>query len=125
MEFWDNIVNTALIGTDKKKVGANEMSQHLENEFNLIESNSLIDTEEKFLQLAALGSNYRASGLMPLQKSDAILKPAPAEVKSYCSEKQLFVLNEILADDYRSLLNWWLKHCDKNNLVVTPEYVTR
>jgi len=51
MEFWNNIINAALLGTDKKHLGREELAVELSDVFMEVSSNEEIDREEKFLQI--------------------------------------------------------------------------
>ena len=68
MEFWDAIINTAMIGTDKKIIGTNELPTEILEAATLVTENDKIDKEEKFLQLAALAFNFRQCGVVAMQK---------------------------------------------------------
>ena len=48
MEFWNNIINTAMIGTDKKTIGTAELPAGLHDAASVIFANEAIDKEEKF-----------------------------------------------------------------------------
>ncbi|HTE27993.1 hypothetical protein [Flavitalea sp.] len=69
MQFWDTVINTAMRGTDKKQVSADEVpAGPLATAAAIIYANAAKDKEEKFLQLAAVIFNYRQCGGLPLQK---------------------------------------------------------
>ena len=48
MEFWNNIIHTAMIGTDRKAIGADEVMDALQQPAASILSNAAIDKEEQF-----------------------------------------------------------------------------
>ena len=81
MEFWNNIINASMIGTDKKMIRADELPADLTEAAALIDANNNLDREEKFLQLSALSFNYRQAGAQPLHKDGVSLPIAPAEEK--------------------------------------------
>ena len=83
MQTWDQIINTALLGTDKRTLAANELPAELAELAALIQ-NSTTDKEEQFLQIAALAFNYRQCGVLPLQKEGVTVSKAAMEEKSYC-----------------------------------------
>ncbi|NOT92083.1 DUF5691 domain-containing protein [Ferruginibacter sp.] len=85
MEFWNNIINTSMIGTDKKNISATELPDDLTEVAALINANNNLDKEENFLQVAAVAFNYRQSGVQPLHKETVHLPAAPAEEKKYCN----------------------------------------
>src|SRR5690349_10682652 len=104
MEFWNTIINTALIGTDKKQVNANELPAALGEPVALIHENPAKDKEEKFLQTAALLLNYRLCGSKPVHREISIAT-AEAEAKPYCNETGQEVLKDIVLEDNFHLLN--------------------
>lgn len=120
MQFWTNIVQTALLGTDKKQVSADELTEDLNTAYTIIHSNTTTDKEDKFLQTAALAFNYRQSGAQPLQTTQAVMEAAPAETQAYCSPAAQQVLLDILAEDSAGLLNRWLELCAAKQQIVQP-----
>ena len=95
MQTWDQIINTALLGTDKRPLAANELPVELAEAAVLVQNNTT-DKEEQFLQTAALVFNYRQCGVMPLQKEGVTIVKAAAEEKRYCSVLAMQTLNDIL-----------------------------
>ncbi|MEP7377315.1 MAG: DUF5691 domain-containing protein [Chitinophagaceae bacterium] len=120
MQFWDNIVNTAMIGTDKKQVSAAELPADLAEPVTVIYNNDQADKEQKFLQLAAVAFNFRQTGVTALQKEVSI-SPAPDEEKAYCSIVAAQTLKDILSEESIPLLKFWLQHCDRKQQVIIPE----
>ena len=123
MEYWSNIINTAMIGTDKKMISDNELPSALTEMVSLIRLNDQIDKEEKFLQIAALALNYRQAGVQPLHKETVRLQPSPAEEKSYCSKSALQVLKDIQSEDSIPLLKFWLQQAEAKRQLVHPELI--
>lgn len=123
MEFWDNIIHTAMIGTDKKMIGADEVMPVLQQPTADVLSNSAIDKEEQFLQLASLAFNFRQSGFIPVKNENVILEEAVQEVKPYCSASSMHVLNDILAIESYPLLEYWMNICEQNAQLVYPEFI--
>jgi hypothetical protein len=121
MEFWNNIIHSAMMGTDKKMIGVQELPADLAEVAALVNEKITTDKEARFLQLAALAFSYRQSGVMPLQKEGVSLAPCPAEEKPYCNMAAMQVLKNILAEESIPLLKFWLAHCSSKNQVVQPE----
>lgn len=120
MLFWDNIINTAMIGTDKKQVGVAELPAELSEPATIIQNNEDTDKEQKFLQLAAVAFNFRQSGVTPLQK-EVNISPAPTEEKGYCNAVATQTLKDILSEESIPLLKFWLQYCDRKQQLATPE----
>lgn len=123
MEFWNNIINTAMIGTDKKQLSASELPAGLQEANILIQTNDAIDKEEKFLQITALALNYRQAGVMPLYKEAITLPQCPAEEKPYCRAFAMQVLKDIQSEESIPLLKFWLQQCHAKNQLVQPELI--
>jgi hypothetical protein len=121
MELWRNIINTAMLGTDKKTIEANELPAELSTPGDIIFSNEALNKEDKFLQIAALVFNYRQSGVQALEQKEISIAVAEAEEKKYCIAPALQALNDILYEDNIPLLQFWLRLCASNNLIAPPE----
>lgn len=120
MEFWNNIINAAMIGTDKKMIGANDLPADLDEAVTQIQGNESIDKEEKFLQITSLVFNYRQAGVMPLSKETVTLSQCPAEEKMYCSTAAMQVLKDIQSEESIPLLKFWLQQCEAKNKIAEP-----
>ena len=123
MEFWNNIINTALLGTDKKQLSNVELSADLNDAFEQINLNNSLDKEDKFLQVTAVAFNYRQTGLSAIKKDEVSIKEAQTETLPYCNKEALHVLNDILEIQSRSLLKLWLQHCKATQQIVPPEII--
>jgi hypothetical protein len=123
MQFWDNIINTALIGTDKRQFTANDLTEQLAEPFKLINAEANIDKEEKFLQTASVAFNFRQSGAGAISNADVAMAPAPIEESPYANAGAINVLKDILEENSNGLLSLWLQECSKQNCIVTPELV--
>lgn len=124
MQFWDNIIHTAMMGTDKKQISTQDIPAGLEEVALLINDNPTKDKEEKFLQLAALTLNYRQCGVLPAKK-ELPVTPAPAEEKAYCNDYALQALNDIITEESIPLLKIWLQYCYEKQLIVPAEIVPK
>jgi len=122
MEFWNNIINTALLGTDKRQVGREELSTELSDAYQQIISNEEIDKEEKFLQITSAALNFRVCGNAP-SSENVIVKEADKETRPYCNVASLQVLKDIFEEQSQSLLVFWLQQCNAKDQIVTPELV--
>jgi hypothetical protein len=121
MEFWNNIITTAMIGTDKKSISATELPADLQEATTLIYANEAIDKEEKFLQITALAFNYRQGGVLPLHKETITLQQCPPEEKPYCNAAAMQVLKDIQSEENIPLLKFWLQQCNAKGQLVQPE----
>lgn len=122
MQFWDTIINTAMMGTDKKQISASDMPAAIEEVASLVNENNTKDKEEKFIQLAAIAYNYRQCGIIPAQK-EIMMPLAPAEEKEYCNQAALQALQDIISEESMPLLKFWIQHCYEKQQIVSPEMV--
>jgi hypothetical protein len=122
MQTWDQIINTALLGTDKRTLAASDLPPELA-EVAALAQNNTTDKEEQFLQIAALVFNYRQCGVLPLQKEGVTVSLAAAEEKQYCSLLAIQTLKDILESESNSLLQFWLQLCNEKSRIVTPDLV--
>jgi hypothetical protein len=120
MQFWNNIIQTAMLGTDKKQLTAGELPEALAAISTVITSNTTLDKEEQFLQIASLAVNYRQSGAQPLHKEGISILLAPPEEKTYCNNRASGVLKDIVEEDSNPLLIIWLQHCEGAGLLAPP-----
>ncbi len=123
MQFWDNIINTALIGTDKKQLTVADLVNELTEGFEIINAETNIDKEEKFLQMASVAYNFRQSGANSIYKEGVTITEAPPEEKAYCNNCAITLLRDILEENSYSLLKLWLDECSKKNLITAPEMI--
>jgi hypothetical protein len=122
MQAWDDIVNTAMIGTDKKHPATSSLPASLEEIATQIATANEKDKEEQFLQLASVLFNYQRCGISSLKK-DINIKTAPAEEKAYCNTPAVLALKDILNGNNLHLLEYWLEHCNSKNQIVTPDFI--
>lgn len=111
MEFWNDLVNSAMIGTDRKQPAAGTLPNDVAEQLETLQTNAGIDKEERFLQTAAIAFNYRQSGFIPAINTDVDLDAAPAEDKRYCNAEARQCLKDILSEESMPLLQIWLEHC--------------
>jgi len=124
MEFWNDIINTSVIGTDKKMISIAELPADLSAVAELITANNQTDKEDKFLQLASIAFNYRQSGVDAVHKETVALPAASPEEKKYCSVPAMQVLRDIRSEDSTPLLKLWLQECNAKQQIVQPELIT-
>jgi hypothetical protein len=118
MEFRNNIINTALLGTEKKQLSAAELPASLQPPVEQILQEPT-DNETKFLKGATLVLNFCKAGILPLKLP---LQPdeAPRETLTYCSKDAIRVLRDTLSNKYHTLTWYWCKLCSEKNLIVQP-----
>lgn len=121
MESWNHIINTALLGTEKKALRKEDLDAALAGSFDAVAQRGG-DKEEAFLQTAALVYNYRQCGFLPLKK-EASLPLAEAEEKRYASAVAHAVLKDLMEAGSTSLLQFWMKQCADRACIVDPGFI--
>lgn len=122
MQTWNNLVNNALLGTSKKQPTQQDIAPELAPAWNAIQQQQP-DTTDAFLQLAAVTSAYKQSGMMPLTATDDSITIAPSEERSYCGNFASSVLHDILTEESQPLLQYWLIQCAAKSQLVWPEFI--
>ena len=122
MECWNQLVQTAMLGTGKQ-VTEPVWPQSMEAEVTIIKENGTLDAEERFLQFSGLAFNYRQSGMQPLHKEGIALPPAPSEEKPYCNAIAEQALNDLLEEETIGLLAFWLEQCNKASQLAPPMFL--
>jgi hypothetical protein len=123
MKIWEDILHTAMLGTDKPSPGNTDWPEELAAIVDAVELAGEQDKEILFLQKAAIVYNYRQCGFIPLQKSELSFAPAEAETKSYCSAVAQQLLTAILHEDNLPLLQLWLTHCNDGHQLLPPAMI--
>jgi len=107
MQLWDELLKTALLGTER-----NNKQWQAEGKLGELLANiqhSKNDPELHFLQCAAVVANYQRAGQQPAESLVALVNPANKESRPVVDDIQS--LRFILTDDsFRPLLNEWLSH---------------
>jgi hypothetical protein len=120
MNEWQQVIQTALIGTDKQTISTIDMDENLLPAIHAITINTGIDKEEQFLQIATLVHQYTFCGTEPIVKTDSSLPICAAETQTYCNSNATNILREILYEDSSGLLAMWLQLCTSKQEIVAP-----
>ncbi len=120
MGAWEYILNTAMLGTDKRGAAKPDFPGELAEALDIIENAPERDKETRFLNSAAIAFNYRQCGFVPLKKPEINTAAALPETRLYCNERASAVLRNILEENNAALLETWLLQCDQHQQIVTP-----
>ena len=120
MKFWNEILHTALLGSDKRSVDPAALSPDLIPLAEQI-AGETPDKEDRFLRLAAIAFNYRQAGLLPFSQEGLTLAPAEKEEKPYCSAQATLVLGDLLQENNPPLVHFWLTLCRGKGQIVPPD----
>lgn len=122
MKDWDEIIDKALLGSEKAMVGIEDIPAIISSEYDLKLSG---EKQEDFLMLSAMVYQFRHSGARPINATAVTSSEAPEEEKPYCSSQSNTVLKGVLDEDLPSLLRIWLQQCVAKNKIVHPEVLPR
>ena len=120
MQFWNEILHSALLGSDKKPLDLAALPPDIGGLAEPLKTDNP-DKEEYFLRLAATAFNYRQSGAEALPKEGLALSVAPPEEKPYCSATAISILEDLLAENSPSLIAFWLRRCREKGLLARPD----
>jgi hypothetical protein len=121
--MWNNIINTALLGTGKKQLSAADLPPDLAPIAQMIMGDKSLDAETQFLHIAAVAFNYRQSGVNAVNNAGVPLQPAPPEEQPYCNTAAIYALQDALDMDLLPLVTYWLEACHHKGQIVVPEYI--
>ncbi|HZY39273.1 MAG TPA: DUF5691 domain-containing protein [Mucilaginibacter sp.] len=120
MSAWEYILNTAMLGTDKRGAAKPDFPGELAEVIELIENTPENDKETRFLNTAAIAFNYRQCGFVPIKKPEISATAALPETSPYSNERASAVLRTILEENNAALLETWLSQCDQHKQTAIP-----
>lgn len=125
MESWNEIIQVALIGTEKKSVNLLQLPRGLQEQASRIVQHESLDKEDRFLQIATLAAQAKRAGYLPASNESVVPLMAPQEELAYASAASHSLLKQIMEVDETLLLKWWLQHCQQARCIVNPEWLPR
>ncbi|WP_143306337.1 DUF5691 domain-containing protein [Chitinophaga vietnamensis] len=123
MQFWQSIINTALMGTGRKPADTTGFSGPLQDAADKILGDTSLDKEEQFLRLSSLAWNYRQAGVSAAAVKGAIITVCEADDKPYTPPAFVNALKQVLDTQNQTLLVMWLERCVEAGYVLLPEYL--
>lgn len=120
MKAWEDIVNKALLGSEKASLQIADIPASIAQAYDLVGSGN---QEEDFLRFTSLVYQFRQSGAHPLDFTAVKSVEALAETKPYCSTQANDMLKIILDEELPQLLYLWLQTCASRQEVVLPEMI--
>lgn len=123
MQSWEEVIHTAMIGTDKKILSLNNLPAELAAVQSALSDIAGSDKEALYLQQASLLLNYKQCGLTIPQKEEVDAGIALPEEKPYCSTTAAQVLKDVLNAESMVLLNYWLRRCSEKGELFPPVFI--
>lgn len=124
MQSWNQILHTALLGTDKETLDSAALDPELAAAGALTVAAGQ-DKEDRFLRMASLVLNYRQAGADTPVRENAVLPVCPPEEAAYCSKKANQVLADLFSESNISLIHLWLQLCANKGRLVSPEWLPK
>jgi hypothetical protein len=120
MKAWDDIINTAMLGTGKPMPARSDMPVAIAEAAAVIDATDT-GKEDGFLQRACMVYNYRQCGFHPIKRPEATITKAEAETKPGCSAVAAGILASVLEEDNAWLLKYWLHRCAATEQLMPPD----
>ena len=120
MKAWEEIVNKALLGSEKASLTSVDLPAEIAAEFQVEESP---EKEDTFLKIAALAYQFRQGGALPMKVTHATLAEAAPELLPYCSGKANAILKTLIGEELIALLGFWLRLCLSKQQLAHPEMI--
>ncbi|WP_337041520.1 DUF5691 domain-containing protein [Emticicia sp. 17c] len=120
MEIWKQLINIALLGTDKLPLSTELLPPKIQDK--LLPVNQL-ERESYFMKAAALTLAYKRAGEQIDKATMPAIMPAEAELQPYCSQKAILILKKLLGTSPRnmSLLALWMEKCATQSQIIPPD----
>ncbi len=120
MESWQQLINTALLGTGRQALPELQASEALYDALLHIRQDTENDREEVLLKSGALLMNFRQAGMMPLELPEATITACLPESKPYCHPDAVSSLTQVLTLGSIALTRLWMEHCANAGCIVPP-----
>lgn len=118
MKAWEEIVNKALLGSEKVSLTSADLPREIGEAFDIPDA---VEKEDAFLKISALAFQFRQSGAQPINATHITHPESQPETKPYCSAQASLMLKTVLEEELLSLLAFWLHVCTSKNQLAPPE----
>lgn len=105
-ELWDNLVTTALLGTERRPMAQAQANEALGTALAQFDPN---DQERTLLGASALLSLYQQAGMVPTIAQRPKLAPSATDERPMCSARASQHLGMMLDGKYGAVLGEWLE----------------
>lgn len=105
-ELWDNLVTTALLGTERRPLAQAQASASLGAALSQFDPN---DQEHTLLGVSALLSLYQQAGMVPTTIERPEMRPSASDDRPVCNPRAAQHLTMILNQKYAAVLSEWLE----------------
>ncbi|SHM82130.1 hypothetical protein SAMN05444266_111163 [Chitinophaga jiangningensis] len=120
MELWQQIINTALLGTDKQALPPIPADDELGAALAVIRHDTGNDREDVLLKTGAVLFNYRQAGTTAMPADELLPNTAAPETRAYCSPEAVASLQEAMDLGSNALTKHWLELCADAGYLLPP-----
>ncbi|MEM9923758.1 MAG: DUF5691 domain-containing protein [Cyanobacteria bacterium P01_D01_bin.50] len=120
MNIWQDLVKTAVVGTQRKDLKILEQDNQLGEVLSCLGSN---DKEGSLLRAAVVISLYQKAGKLTTIDNQTNLETCKLDDLPYCNQKSEKHLEIILNGEYSEILPEWLRITAEVGKVVSPRYL--
>jgi hypothetical protein len=120
MDFWKQLINTALLGTDRQSLPATQLPAVIQQALQGVDTS---DKEALFLRTAALVNSYIKAGTGAQTLLIPATPPSQPETQSYASVKAVSVWRKIAKAERRNpvLMEYWMDQCISKGQIAPPD----
>lgn len=122
MNLTDNLINSALLGTNGKEMNLKDFPEELHETAQQIVDRAT-DPEEAFYKCAALLFAYRRAGSEAASIPETAFTEAPPETSLYMSRTSASLLSRLLSGKYYVLLLYGYELAAKTGKIIPPEFL--
>lgn len=120
MNLWQELVKTAIVGTERQKLKFTPTDNQLGEVLISLDSN---DNEAYLLSVAGAISLYQKAGKLPVKSKQSQLKPCEQNDLPSCTQLAEQHLSMMLAGEYADVLPEWLKVANQLGIRVPFKYL--
>lgn len=120
MDAWKQLVNTALLGTEKLPLTPEVLPPKIQEKLINVDKT---DQEGYFMKAATLMLAYRKTGEEVDASIMPVIVPAEEETLPYCSPNAVVALKKLLnqQSQHLALISFWAETCIANNWIIPPD----
>jgi hypothetical protein len=121
-EFWNHLINTALLGTDKSALAIEVFPERIQT---ILQKEKTKSKEDFFLKAACLSLNYVKTGASAENNSSITIPICDNETLTYTPFTASLILKKLLEEEDKNpfLLEYWLEKCEEKQWLVPVDYL--
>jgi len=121
MQVWNEIVQSALVGTQKLPLQISSANNQLADAIRTIQQNNSFDYEEQCLQIGSIVHQYQQAGIQFSKYENVSIAVAEQELLPYCNTNSQQLLIDALAEKSDFFTTLWLQLCTEKQQIIAPQ----